>query len=114
VTISVPVPEGASVVSATGAGYQGVSHDAAKNVDVMVWKSPRYAPADKQVYWFTLSGTVPTQGLFRGASVGWASPGTVRVPGLTQRDNRVPEKGDVIVAPGLEFTLTLTPPRPAP
>jgi len=112
VTISVPVPAGTTVVSATGNGYQGVSHDAAKNVDVMVWKAPRFAPADKQVYRFTLSGTLPTQGLFRGASVGWASPGTTRVPGLTVRDNRVPEKGDVIVAPGLEFTLTLTPPRP--
>ena len=79
----------------------------------MVWRAPKYAPADRQVYSFTLSGTVPAQGLFRGASVGWASPGSTRVPGLTLRDNRVPEKGDVIVAPGLEFILTLTPPRPA-
>jgi mono/diheme cytochrome c family protein len=113
VTISVPVPAGTAVVAATGSGYQGVSHDAAKNTDTMVWKAPRYAPAEKQVYSFTLSGTVPAQGLFRGASVGWASPGTTRVPGLTVRDNRVPETGDVIVAPGLEFVLTLTPPRPS-
>jgi mono/diheme cytochrome c family protein len=112
VTISVPVPPGTTVANATGAGYQGVSRDATTKMDTMVWKAPRYAPAEKQVYTFKLSGTVPAQGLFRGASVGWASPGTTRIPGLTMRDNRVPEKGDVIVAPGLEFILTLTPARP--
>ena len=37
----------------------------------------------------------------------------ISTTGLTLRDTRVPETGDVIVAPGLEFTLTLTPPRPA-
>jgi mono/diheme cytochrome c family protein len=111
VTISVPVPAGMSVVSATGAGYQGVSKDTAKNVDVAVWKAAHYAPADKQVYSLTLSGTAPAQGLFRGASVAWGNPGSKRIPGLTTRDNRVPEKGDIIVAPGLEFTLALTPVR---
>jgi hypothetical protein len=112
VTISVPVPAGVTVVTATGPGYQGVSKDAAKNVDVMVWKAPKYGPAEKNVYSFTLSGAPPAQGLFRGASVGWASPGTTRIPGLVYRDNRVPEKGDVIVAPGLEFGLNLAPARP--
>jgi len=113
VTISVPVPAGTTVVNATGPGYQGVSRDATRDVDAMVWKAPRYAPAEKNAYSFTLSGTVSAQGLFRGASVAWASPGTTRVPGLTMRDNRVPERGDVIVAPGLEFTLALTPPPAA-
>jgi len=112
VTISVPVPAGVTVANATGPGYQGVSKDAAKNVDVMVWKAPRYAPADKNVYTFTFSGSPAAQGLFRGASVAWATPGTTRVPGLTMRDTRVPDTGDVIVAPGLEFVLNLAPPRP--
>jgi cytochrome c553 len=112
VMITVPVPTGLTVINATGPGYQGVVKDSSKNVDSLVWKAAKYAPGDKNVYSFTLSAAPPAQGLFRGSSVAWASPGSTRIPGLVYRDNRVPDKGDVIVAPGLEFGLNLAPARP--
>jgi mono/diheme cytochrome c family protein len=112
VTISVPVPQGLTVSGGTGAGYQGVSRDAARNADVMTWKAAQFGPQQRQVYTFTLSAAPPAQGAFRGATVAWADPGTTRVPGLTVRDNRVPERGDQIVAPGLEFIVNLAAARP--
>lgn len=112
VTISIAIPAGTTVANTTGPNYQGVAKGAAGASDMMVWKQAKNGPGDKQVYTFTLTGTVPAQGAFRGSSVGWASPGSTRIPGLTYRDNRVPEKGDVIVGPGLEFLINLAPPKP--
>ena len=73
ITITLPVPAGATVATTTGAGYQGVRHDAQANVDTAVWVIPRLAPADKQTYTLTLSGSGANAGIMRG-TVGWTKP----------------------------------------
>ena len=56
VTISLVLPSGSTVASATGSGYQGVRRDPQSNADVAVWHVPAIAPADKQAYTVTLAG----------------------------------------------------------
>ena len=70
VTISLNVPAGTKVVSATGAGYQGVNGEAG---DVAVWRVPRLGPKDGQQFTITLAGTPAGDAVPRG-TVGWAKP----------------------------------------
>jgi mono/diheme cytochrome c family protein len=55
VTITLVVPPDSSVVSATGAGYQGVRRDEQAKSNVAVWLVPRLAPRDRQTFTITLS-----------------------------------------------------------
>ena len=55
VTVTLAVPAGTTVVTATGAGYQGVRRDEQAKADVAVWTVPRMAPEDHQTYTLTLS-----------------------------------------------------------
>ncbi len=105
VTISLVVPAGATVVSATGTGYTGVSHDAELDGDVAVWKVPTVAPQDEQIYTVTLSGVESTRGIFTGSRVAWERPGNKRPSDLALVDDRIPSSGDYFTAPGQEFTL---------
>lgn len=74
-TIAVVVPPGTKVISTTGAGYVGVRNDPTINsgAEVAVWKMPKIAPAEKQVYTLTLSGEMPASAL-KGSVVTWAKP----------------------------------------
>jgi len=118
VTITVLVPQGSKVVSATGTGYQGVRTDKAMtfasdgsgkvnswDAEVACWQVPRVAPGDKQTYTLTLSGaTAPPPMSFNGSLVRWAKPTTrTGVPNLVYRDHRIPEIGDA---------AAIRPPRP--
>ena len=69
VTVTVDVPEGVQVVSATGAGYAGAERGADGKM-VAKWKLPKMAAADQQMLTLTLSAPAP--GL-RG-SIRWAKP----------------------------------------
>ncbi|MGE0394022.1 MAG: c-type cytochrome [Vicinamibacterales bacterium] len=72
ITVSVPLPTGGKVVSATGPGYEGVKAGAAAG-SAAVWRLPRLGPTEKVALTLTLSGDVPAAQL-KGASVQWAKP----------------------------------------
>jgi mono/diheme cytochrome c family protein len=73
VTISLTVPPGTKVVSATGTGYQGVRRTDTVNADVAVWRVPRLAPRDRQTFTITLAGSASGDAVPRGTVV-WAKP----------------------------------------
>jgi cytochrome c553 len=94
VTISVVVPPGSSVVSATGAGYQGVRNDPQKNTAAAIWQVPRIVPEEEQTYTLTLSGAAgKPSDLFKGSVIRWTKPALRKtLPNLALRDPRVPGK----------------------
>jgi mono/diheme cytochrome c family protein len=120
-TAFVRVLPGAKVVSGTGPGYKGVQPLASLGLepgitlaghspdaiitrpkadlagDVVVWKIPKLAAADKVVLSFTLAGA-PSADLikgFDGSTVWWEKPGrTAFGAKLTYFDTRTPPKGD--------------------
>jgi hypothetical protein len=83
VTVMLTVPAAATVVSATGAGYQGVRRDEQAKANVAVWTVSRMAPKDHQTYTLTLSQAGTAKDNVRG-SMRWAKP-TVK-PGPTDAE----------------------------
>ena len=73
VTVTLAVPAGTTVVTATGAGYQGVRGDEQAKADVAVWSVPRMAPGDRQSYTITLSQAGTAKNNLRG-TIRWAKP----------------------------------------
>ena len=73
VSIALTLPSGAKVVSASGAGYQGVRRAGEANADLAVWQVPRIDPKDKQTYTITLSGGGAAPQIPRG-TVRWSKP----------------------------------------
>ena len=73
VTIALIVPEGASVVAATGAGYQGVRMDDKAKRNTAVWTVSRMAPKDKQSFTVTLSRAGTAKDNLHG-SIRWTKP----------------------------------------
>ncbi len=74
-TVMLAVPAGATVVTATGAGYQGVRHDDQLKADVAVWTIPRMGPQDRQSYTLTLSQAGAVRGTMR-----WMKPAVKTAP----------------------------------
>lgn len=81
-TITLVVPEGTNVVSATGAGYQGVRRDEQAKANVAVWRAPRMAPKDRQTYTITLSRAGTAADNLRG-TVSWTKPAVKTGPSDT-------------------------------
>jgi mono/diheme cytochrome c family protein len=73
VTVLIAVPAGATVVTATGAGYQGVRRDEQAKANVAVWGVSRMAPKDRQTYTLTLSQAGTAKDNVRG-TIRWAKP----------------------------------------
>jgi mono/diheme cytochrome c family protein len=73
VTIALIVPDGASVVAATGEGYQGVRMDEKAKRNTAVWTVSRMGPKDKQSFTITLSRAGTAADNLRG-SVRWTKP----------------------------------------
>jgi cytochrome c553 len=73
VTVTLAVPAGATVVAATGAGYQGVRRDEQAKADVAVWGVSRMAPGDHQTYTLTLSQAGTARNNLRG-TIRWTKP----------------------------------------
>jgi cytochrome c553 len=73
VTVTLAVPAGATVVTATGAGYQGVRHDEQAKADVAVWRISRMAPGDHETYTLTLSQAGTARNNLRG-TIRWTKP----------------------------------------
>jgi mono/diheme cytochrome c family protein len=73
VTVTLAVPAGATVVAATGAGYEGVRRDEQAKADVAVWRVSRMAPGDRQTYTVTLSRAGTAKDNVRG-TIRWMKP----------------------------------------
>jgi hypothetical protein len=73
VTVMLAVPTGATVVAATGAGYQGVRRDEQIKANVAVWTVARMAPKDRQAYTLTLSQAGTAKDNVRG-TMRWMKP----------------------------------------
>jgi hypothetical protein len=73
VTVSLAVPAGATVVAATGAGYEGVRRDEQAKANVAVWRVARMAPKDHQTYTLTLSQAGTAKDNLRG-TLRWTKP----------------------------------------
>jgi cytochrome c553 len=73
VTVTLAVPAGATVVTTTGAGYQGVRRDEQAKADVAVWGVSRMAPGDHQTYTLTLSRAGTATDNLRG-TIRWTKP----------------------------------------
>jgi mono/diheme cytochrome c family protein len=69
--LSLTIPADAKVVTATGAGYQKVQHDAKANTDVAVWKISKLPAKAPQTFSITLSKAPADQ--LKG-SLRWAKP----------------------------------------
>jgi cytochrome c553 len=67
VKVSLTIPAGATVVAATGPGYQGVTQN------VATWQIPRSAPKDQAHLSITLSQPVTQAANLRG-TITWAKP----------------------------------------
>ncbi|MDP2935905.1 MAG: c-type cytochrome [Dehalococcoidia bacterium] len=70
--ISVVVPSGSTVSSASATGYQGVQNYAPGGYDVAVWLAPRIAAGEKLTYTMTVSDSGAAGG--SRAFVRWLSP----------------------------------------
>lgn len=88
VTVRLVIPEGSTVVAATGDGYKGVRMDAKEKAQVAEWAWPKAAPQDKKAYTITLSKPGTEKDNLRGL-IQWEKP-TIK-PGPT---------GDQIAIPG--------------
>jgi mono/diheme cytochrome c family protein len=73
VTVSVRVPNGMTILSATGAGYQGVRRDEQDVGDVAVWQIPSLAAAGRRMLTLTLSSAPTPANNLRG-TIAWARP----------------------------------------
>ena len=73
VTVTLVVPARATVVTASGSGYQGVRRDDQAKADVAVWGVPRMAPGDHQTYTLTLSQAGTATDNLRG-TIRWTKP----------------------------------------
>lgn len=60
VTVALAIPADATVVSATGTGYEGVKHDEDAKGNAAIWRVPSLAPLEMQTLTVTLSGTGAT------------------------------------------------------
>jgi hypothetical protein len=73
ITIALLLPAGSKVVNASGAGYQGVQHDAQSGADLAVWNVAHMAAKDRQTFGITLSP--PADGAQRPrGTVRWSKP----------------------------------------
>jgi len=72
-TVSLVVPAGATVVTATGAGYEGVRRDEQAKADLAVWRVARMAAGERQSYSLTLSRAGTAASNVRG-TLRWMKP----------------------------------------
>ena len=73
VTVSLMIPAGATVVTATGDGWQGVHADDKTKANVAVWQLPHSAPKDQARLTITLSKAATADANLRG-ELRWARP----------------------------------------
>ena len=84
VTIRLIVPQGATVMNATGQGYQGAKMDERAKATVATWTVATLPPKDAQSYTITLSKAGTADNNLKG-DVKWASP----APKVTKAEDAV-------------------------
>jgi mono/diheme cytochrome c family protein len=72
-TVTLALPPAATVVTATGAGYQGVSRDPESKVDMAVWKIARMAAREHQSFTITLANAGTEEDELK-ARIRWTKP----------------------------------------
>jgi len=72
-TVTLAVPAGATVVAATGAGYQGVRRDPESNANMAVWTIPRVVPKEHLTYTITLANAGTEEDELKGR-IRWTKP----------------------------------------
>ena len=72
-SVMLAVPPGATVVTATGPGYEGVRRDEQAKADMAVWRVSRMEPGDRQTYTLTLSRAGTAKDNVRG-TMRWTKP----------------------------------------
>jgi hypothetical protein len=72
-TISLTIPADATVVAATGTGYQGLHTDEETKATVATWKISRSAPKDQEKLSITLSKAGTAAANLKG-DIRWAKP----------------------------------------
>jgi len=131
VLVSLVVPKGFTVVTATGGAYQGVKpvetvtnpgqlapframnpkpNPTRATVDMAQWRVKSVPAGDKVDLTFTITGTGAPN--FTGSNVTWGKPAIKRPANVTHTDDRTAARGDIIWAPSMEFFLP-PPPKPA-
>jgi len=88
ITVRVQIPTGATVVSTTGAGYQGVKMDNEAKAQFAEWTVARLAPKQVQNYTITLSKAGTQQDNVRG-QIRWGKP-VVKGPNPWDQANIAP------------------------
>lgn len=88
ITVRVQIPTGVNVVSATGAGYQGVKMDNEAKAQFAEWTIARLGPKQVQNYTITLSKAGTQQDNVRG-QVRWGKP-VVKGPNPWDQANIAP------------------------
>jgi len=73
ITVRVQIPNGATVVNATGANYLGVKMDEEAKAQFAEWRIDRLAPKQAQSYTITLSKAGTREDNVRG-NIRWAKP----------------------------------------
>jgi uncharacterized repeat protein (TIGR01451 family) len=133
ITVSLRIPEGVSVVSATGGSYEGVRHGVETvtnpgqlspfrglnpnpnvqraNVDFATWMVGNIAPGQRETVSVTLSGVGDDPPDFSGSRVTFDKPAVRRLPNVTLTDDRLADQGDILWGPSQEFTLPRAPRR---
>jgi hypothetical protein len=72
-TINLTIPAGATVVAATGPGYQGIRTDDETKTTIATWKLARSAPKDQEKLSITLSKAATEAANFKG-TIQWTKP----------------------------------------
>jgi uncharacterized repeat protein (TIGR01451 family) len=128
ILVSLVVPKGFSVVSATGGSYQGVKQGVETvlnpgqlspfrglnpkpnvkraTVNMAQWKVKGVVAGEKTMLAITLAGTETPN--FSGSTITWAKPAIKRPANVTLKDDRLADKGDILWAPSPEFRLPPT------
>ena len=75
-TINLTIPAGATVVAATGTGYQGTHTDDKTKATVATWRLPRSAPKDQEKLSITLSQAATAVANLRG-DIHWTKPAPI-------------------------------------
>jgi cytochrome c553 len=78
-TINLTLPEGTTVVAATGTGYQGIHTDSESKATVATWKLPRSAPKDQEKLSITLSKAATADANLKG-DIHWTKPSPRNAP----------------------------------
>ena len=130
ITVSLRIPEGISVVNATGGSYEGMRENVETvttpgqlapfrglnpnpnvqraNVDFATWAVDSVAAGEEVTLSVTLSGGGDATPDFSGSRITFNEPQVRRLENVTLTDDRLADQGDILWGPSSEWSM----PRP--